>query len=273
MNPLALTALLAVAQASTPGADWWYRAYVIFTGALVIIGAIGVGCAVVTLWAVRAQVTVMGEQRQVMLGQLRTMQEQITEMSGQTNVLEKSVAATEKNAEAAKASADAAKESIILSHRPRIAVRGVVLAWMPLLQRMTTVERLNKNRFDDGQLGGAFYIVNMGNQPATVIQLELYLSFDDYLPMEHPSESGRNRKVVEIRVEAGKARKLPFVPLAITSGNKDKAINLGATMHAIGKITYVDDLGNRRETGFCRQLDYARGKLVAVNDPDYEYMD
>ena len=93
-----------VIRESTPvpkvGKDWWDKAYVIFTGALVVIGFVGVGCAVVTLWAIRAQVTVMAQQRQVMLGQLRTMQEQIAEMSEQTDVLEKSVAAAQSGIEA-----------------------------------------------------------------------------------------------------------------------------------------------------------------------------
>jgi hypothetical protein len=201
------------------------------------------------------------------------MHEQITEMSEQTTLLDQYVQATNEGVSVARESADAARESIVLTHRPRIAVRGVILAWKPILTRMTCVERLNENRFDDGQLGGAFYIVNTGNQPATVIQLEMYLSVDEYLPMEHPCESAINRETVNIKLAAGAACKLPFVPTAITSGDRNKTINLGASMYAIGKITYTDELGNRRETGFCRQLDYARGKLLAVQDPDYEYTD
>jgi hypothetical protein len=93
------------------GKDPWDKAYVIFTGVLVIIGAVGVGCAVVTLWAVRAQVTVMAEQRQVMMGQLRTMQEQISEMSVQSGILQESVGVARSAAKAAQDGATAAKES------------------------------------------------------------------------------------------------------------------------------------------------------------------
>jgi hypothetical protein len=42
--------------------DWWYRFYVIFTGLLVAIGAIGVGCAVRTLQAIERQVGIMERQ-------------------------------------------------------------------------------------------------------------------------------------------------------------------------------------------------------------------
>src|SRR5580704_14105467 len=73
------------------GKDGWDKAYVIFTGGLVVIGFVGVGCAVVTLWAIRAQVKVMAEQREVMLGQMRRMGEQITEMSVQSGILKESV--------------------------------------------------------------------------------------------------------------------------------------------------------------------------------------
>jgi len=99
------------------GKDPWDKAYVIFTGVLVIIGAVGVGCAIVTLWAVRAQVTVMAEQRQVMMGQLRTMQEQISEMSVQSGILQESVGVARSAAKAAQDGATAAKESADAAQR------------------------------------------------------------------------------------------------------------------------------------------------------------
>jgi hypothetical protein len=93
------------------GKDWWDKIYVLATVGVFLVGAAGVVCAVVTLWAIRGQGTVMAEQRQVMLGQLRTMQEQITEMCVQSGILQESVSVARDAAKAAQDGANAAKES------------------------------------------------------------------------------------------------------------------------------------------------------------------
>jgi len=138
--------------------------------------------------------------------------------------------------------------------------------------RRTTVEQLNKSEFDHGQLGGALYLVNIGNQPATVVSLEQYLSFDEYLPLERPYESGANQKVLDIQLTPGQACKLPFRPTAVTAGDSQKIIG-GPPMCAIGRVLYTDELGNRRETGFARRFMPNQQRFVAVDDPDYEYAD
>src|ERR1700693_352053 len=122
--------------------------------------------------------------------------------------------AAKKSADAAQASADAARESILLTHRPRLHVRDVVISWQALTHRGTCVQKLNESELDDWQLGGAFYIVNVGNQTATVVDLEQFLSFDDFLPLERPCEPGV-RGFVTIKLKPGEARKIPFHPIAI----------------------------------------------------------
>jgi hypothetical protein len=99
--------------------DWWDKFYVIFTGGLFIVGAVGVGCAVVTLGAVRTQATVMAEQRQVMLGQLRTMQEQIVEMSVQSGISQESVSVS-------RAAANAAQDGVVIAKDSAEAARSSV---------------------------------------------------------------------------------------------------------------------------------------------------
>jgi hypothetical protein len=174
-------------------------------------------------------------------------------------------------ADAAKKSADAARESIILTHRPKIIVRDMVIAWHPLLQRGTCVKKLNETQFDDWQLAGAFYIVNTGNQSATVVSLEQFMSFDELLPFERPHEGGV-RKFVGIKLKPGESKRIPFHPIAIGSPDT-RTLILGVPMTAIGRVVYEDELGNGRETGFARKFDMKRQRFVAIDDPDYEYAD
>jgi hypothetical protein len=60
----------------TVNPDWWNRWYVIFTGTLVVVGAVGAGLAYKTLRAI-------GHQADLMRDQLTAMQGQLTVMDGQ----------------------------------------------------------------------------------------------------------------------------------------------------------------------------------------------
>jgi hypothetical protein len=215
----------------------------------------------------------MKQQRVVMLHQLKAMRAQGAEMGEQTDALRKSVTHAENSAMAAKQSADAARESIILTHRPKVIVRGVVIAWEAIITHEVSVDALNKSRFDDGQLSGFFYAVNVGNQPAKVTILEEYLSFDPKLPLERPYEAGQEQREVNIALKPGESRKLPFQPKAITIRDPKEVVLLGRPICAIGRLTYIDELGNRRETGFARKLSPEAGRFEAVPDPNYEYQD
>lgn len=252
--------------------DWWFRFYVIFTGLLVVVGGLGVYYAIQTLQGIKRQAKANEDQ----LTEIRESAEKTDRMiliaAQEAENGKISADAAKKSAEAAQASANAARESIMLTHRPKIVVRSVVAAWNYIIMRRTTVEQLNKSEFDDGQLGGALYLVNIGNQPATVVSLEQYLSFDEYLPLERPYESGANQKVLNIQLKPGQACKLPFRPTAVTAGESQKIIG-GPPMCAIGRVLYVDELGNRRETGFARRFMPNQQRFVAMDDPDYEYAD
>jgi hypothetical protein len=92
-----------VIRESTPvrnvGTDWWYRAYVIFTGALVIVGAVGIRYAIKTLKAIERQ---------------------SVSMRRQTTHLRHSVVYARRSARAAKKSADAANVSADIAARVSI---------------------------------------------------------------------------------------------------------------------------------------------------------
>jgi hypothetical protein len=100
MKSIALVWLLTVI-----GTDWWYRAYVIFTGALVIVGAVGVRYAIKTLKAIERQAL---------------------SMRRQTTHLRHSVVYARRSARAANKSATAAllnAQAVINAERPWVMVQ------------------------------------------------------------------------------------------------------------------------------------------------------
>jgi hypothetical protein len=97
--------------------------------------------------------------------------------------------------------------------------------------------------------------------------------FDDRLPMERPYESGTARRMLNIRLQPGEACKIPFAPKETNSMELAVISVKESPFCVVARVTYSDELGNRRETAFCRQVNHALGRLVTVNDPDYEYAD
>ena len=109
-------------------------------------------------------------------------------------------------------SARDARDSIKLTHRPKIIIRSVVIPWIEILNRRTPMKTIASADLDAEQLGGFFYAVNIGNQPATIIGLDEYMLFTDRLPMERPYESGKERRILNIKLQPGEACKIPFTP-------------------------------------------------------------
>src|SRR5947207_13678516 len=114
----------------TVNTDRWTKAYVVFTGLLLIVGAIGVKYAVRTLRAIESQAGIMR-------GQLRTMGEQVEEMRSagqQTNKLieqaGKQVEQLTIAAEAARNSADAAIKNAQAAKESADAVVSGERSWV-----------------------------------------------------------------------------------------------------------------------------------------------
>lgn len=104
-----------------PGKDWWYRAYVILTGALVVIGAVGVGYAIKTLKAIERQAKANE-------GQLTEIQQSVEKTDRMIVIAAQEAENGRAAMEAAKQSADAAvlnAQAIINSERPWLFINIV----------------------------------------------------------------------------------------------------------------------------------------------------
>ena len=58
---------------------------------------------------------------------------------------------------------------------------------------------------------------------------------------------------------------------AQTEAERHYAQQPGPRVYCLGKITYEDVLGNRRETGFCRLLHPSNERWSKTDNPEYEY--
>jgi hypothetical protein len=174
-------------------------------------------------------------------------------------------------ARASRRSAETAHRALVLTQRPRVRVRQVYLDDPPdaLMQEARPIR-------------GKFTMVNIGGVDAKVIVWRCEVCFGSNIrPIWRldvaVSDAERD---VPIVLAPGVHTELPFVsdrtlspPLAheLFYGAK------GATLYVIGRITYEDELGVNRITGFCRQWGTPRGedrpRLYDFDDPDWKYED
>jgi hypothetical protein len=106
--------------------DWTDRAYWLFSGFLVLVGALQVGLLWKTLGAIRRQAVIMEEQSTSIQAQATTMQQQSAILEKSVRAAESNANAAQANAEAAKAGAETAKENIeiqVNKERARISIQ------------------------------------------------------------------------------------------------------------------------------------------------------
>ena len=196
----------------------------------------------------------------------------------QAEIANESLSAERTATEAAKASADAAKaqaelsqKTLVLTQRPRLIVRNVVVKplgltpeWnTPIFQRGYSVE-------------GEFQVVNVGGSRATISASTCCVFWDGApLPMHLPYATQNPNNPITGELQPGMSLTGAFI--------SDKPMDqhaieiLQASMHwalyVMGWVEYKDDLGFIRRIAFCRKYDAERRRFFPVDDPDYEHAD
>lgn len=165
--------------------------------------------------------------------------------------------------------AEAARESILLTHRPKLVVRNVVIPSLEVLNRLTSMRDIF-DAMDLGRLEGYFQLANVGNTEATIERVRDRILIGLRLPMERQYV---DNPTSGLRLAAGESQSVRFTPLVIPYATQVALMNEVTEVYVMGLITYTDGLGIRRETAFCRKLDRELRRLVPVVDQDYEYSD
>lgn len=213
--------------------DWLDKLYILFTGILIVVGSFGVRAAYKTLKAIETQASVMGEQRQVMLGQLRTMQEQISEMSAQSGILQESV-------NVARDAAEASKSSVALTiNKERARIRVV---------KPETVS-LGTN----GPVYVEFKLLFYGTTPAYEVNSAVSLTTSDSRDsFTVPSQPRLYELPTVVSLSDIKPSYRAFLmkPLIVDEGTLDSITKLELFLHFSGIIKYDDFSGETQETAF-----------------------
>jgi hypothetical protein len=178
------------------------------------------------------------------------------------------------SAEAAKLEAYAAQRMLVLTQRPRLRVRNVVLRYPVPTHAPPPV------LFQRGvPVSGQFYVVNVGGTVARIVEGDCRVYWTNHgLPMERPYEGQLiENPMPAFKLEAGQSTPIPFQssqPMG-PEGDEIRDFVLGWWLYVMGWIEYTDDLNNPRRTAFCREYrrvpDTQLGRFFPVNDPDYEH--
>jgi hypothetical protein len=170
-------------------------------------------------------------------------------------------------------------QTLALTQRPRIRIRHVVL---------DRIYDQQSSPFESRQpIYGRFDIVNIGGSVARVVTWQCHLRFGRAdSPPEWPQnvdpdpESDRFESVHPILfpgVHAELCYKSRY-PLQATYGpelRSSSPVPGGTRLYVIGRITYADETGVTRTTGFCRRWEQGTQipRFDRVDDPDLEYED
>jgi hypothetical protein len=161
-------------------------------------------------------------------------------------------------------SVDLARQEFLATHRPQIIIRTVSFKW----------DAPADTHADDFRIGAFVDYTNIGVSRANVIEVVAQITH-----RPHPLEPG-----IQIVVEQ------QSLPGDLPSGiggyfHLKSEQSLYAHRHiqetegearrgriiCMGKIVYLDDMGARRVTGFCRELDAVRERWMPIDNPEYEY--
>lgn len=193
-------------------------------------------------------------------------------MGRQSKIIEESLSVAKESANAARIQAETMRQELILTQRPKLRVRNIV---MP---------ELRDSHPQEVRPSGEFYIVNIGGAPATITAVGCWVEYlPTGLPMERPYdyESPNCLDPVSRKIQAGQSLLVKFAdgrPRWKNSWSIFSPIQ-NRPLYVLGYVEYVDDIGTPRRTSFCREY-HAQGdchtasqekKFFPVQDIDYEY--
>jgi hypothetical protein len=159
------------------------------------------------------------------------------------------------------------REALILTQRPKLIVRNIVI---PELERMKPD---TPNELLDYLLRGRFYVANVGGIMAEIreVHSQLYIVDNAALPMECPYESVAGSAMKNTWISPGTALPILMDQITLTVSDFAKIVHRLTSVYIMGFVLYSDDLGNVRQTAFCRRFNHESRRFSKVKDPDYEH--
>jgi hypothetical protein len=199
----------------------------------------------------------------------RTVGEMRSQAEKQALDFDKSFAETREATRAATRQAKVSEDTLILTQRPRLIVRNVVVK-----RSENTVPP--RPLFERGSpVSGQFYISNIGGTPARIIEIGCWVEwYTGNFPMERPYEGKDGYRLpTPIILQPSQSTPWTFISERIMGDEANKILfnNEGWGIIVLGWVAYRDDAGIERRTAFCRRWSVDRKRFMPVEDTDYQH--
>ncbi|MGA2136897.1 MAG: hypothetical protein ABSH50_31795 [Bryobacteraceae bacterium] len=185
-----------------------------------------------------------------------------------------------------------ANSTLVLTHRPKLVVRHVIII-EPNRGMRFNAKRAGEFPFAaEKTVMARLQVVNIGSSMATVTNSyrRIYVGgAPQGLPMEPPYEVPPGSAFLESQLElkpgqatagnfCGAGPSLQQIQHHYAGKRKGgQSLSIPETdqigLYVLGFVDYTDELGLSRRTAFCRWYVEATDRFVPVNDPDYEFTD
>jgi hypothetical protein len=243
--------------------DWWLA---VFTGLLVAVGTVQFAAL---FWQGRT----LRHHSHLLAESIKHMESAVIAYQGFARASEAMLALTrESNAITARAT-DLTRQSFLLSHRPKLAVRNVVVRVPQGNQDIASVAQRLSQGVIDSVPGGELYVVNDGDADGKIIRMHSEILDGERLPMAPPYE-GKPGTSLDVNLAPGVQILVPFPSEPFIRQHSVERVAGGwEKFWVLGWIEYVDGTGNTRRTLFCRQWSNESSRFSAVGDADYERAD
>ena len=159
------------------------------------------------------------------------------------------------------------RKSLVLTQRPRLIVRNIVVEELGRLDRKSPDPHLSD------VLNGRYYVANIGSTRGEIREVYAQLLITkEPLPMARPYEFISGTQVSDKSIEPGMSALVTIDPVTLTPVQLHAIMGRETDVYLLGFVLYSDGLGNLRRTAFCRKFDHKSRRFCAIDDdPDYEH--
>ncbi|MBZ5607717.1 MAG: hypothetical protein LAP38_05625 [Acidobacteriia bacterium] len=188
------------------------------------------------------------------------------------NAIKEQARSSKSQLEATQKATELTRQSILLTHRPKLVVRRVVL---PDHEIKDGRPRPLEPPLQEGVVPhGSFYVSNIGDTPATVRRYYSQIVLAERLPMismQSPAEGFQSREE-NIKVVAGASEPINFPTVGYPAlGRMERVNQEDEHIWLLGWIEYTDELVTTRRVDFCRRWEPKLQRFSTESDPDYEH--
>lgn len=167
---------------------------------------------------------------------------------------------TRKSAEASRDQVEISRKAFVSQFRPRVPVRAV---------RLTE---------QDGALKVEIWLTNIGDTPAHITKSDMKVGWEVPAELKKKIVASSTFPLASLQPGQDHPTTVDITEIAIPYRVAQIAVDeMGrdqeAWIYCFGNLTYLDDNGSSRSTGFFRKYDIKRKRFIPSDDPEEEYAD